>query len=216
MLKLFAIKNSCFDDQEKYEKYLALADGERREKIQKLSVREKRNQSLAAGVITHLALERLGYCGGVTIEYGEHGKPRLVQPKRLSFNISHSGEWTVAAFSDCEVGVDIQQIKPVDMRLADRYFAAEEREALAQSDGAQDLFFRLWTVKESYLKALGTGLSRLLNSFTVRFSEGGVSIADPIVSKKWHAVEINAFKGYKIACCTAEPQPLPEPEILTL
>ncbi|MDE6791170.1 MAG: 4'-phosphopantetheinyl transferase superfamily protein [Clostridia bacterium] len=216
MLKLFAIKNSCFDDGERYEKYLALADGARREKIKKLSVREKRNQSLAAGVIVLLALQRLGYDGGVQIENGEHGKPRLVQPEGLSFNISHSGEWTVAAFSDCEVGVDIEKIKPVDTRLADRYFAAEEREALAQSDGAQDLFFRFWTVKESYLKALGTGLSRPLNSFTVRLSESGVSIDDPLVSKKWYAVEINAFKGYKIACCTEEAQPLPDPVVLTL
>lgn len=216
MLKLFAIKNSCFDDQKIYEKYLALADDERREKILKLSVREKRNQSLAAGVIVPLALERLGYGGGVEIGYGEHGKPLLLQPGRLFFNISHSGEWTVAAFSDCEVGADIEQIKPIDMRLADRYFAPEEREALAQPECSQDLFFRFWTVKESYLKALGTGLSRQLNSFTVRFSEGGVSIADPLVQKEWYAVEINAFKGYKIACCTAEPQPVPDPVILTV
>ncbi len=211
MLKLFAIKNSCFDDGEKYEKYFALADEARREKIKNLSVSEKRSQSLAAGVIVPLALERLGYGGGVQIEYGEHGKPRLVQPKGLFFNISHSGEWTVAAFSDCEVGVDIQQIKPIDMRLADRFFAAEEREALAQAkDGAQDLFFRLWAIKESYLKALGTGLSRPLNSFAVRFTESGVK------ADGWYAVEINAFKGYKIACCTARLQPLPEPEILTV
>lgn len=216
MLKLFAIKNSCFDDEEIYEKYLALADDARRGKIQKLSVREKRSQSLAAGVIVPLALKRLGYNGGVEIGYGEHGKPLLTQPEGLFFNISHSGGWTVAAFSDCEVGADIQQIKPIDMRLADRYFAPEERQVLAQPECAQDLFFRLWTVKESYLKALGTGLSRPLNSFTVRFAQGGVKIADPLASKEWHAVEINAFKGYKIACCTAEPQPVPEPVILTV
>ena len=216
MLKLFAIKNSCFEDEEKYRKYLALVEGGRREKIQKLSVREKRNQSLAAGLIVPLALERLGCGGGVEIAYGEHGKPRLTQPEGLFFNISHSGEWTVAAFSDGEVGVDIQRVKPVDTRLADRYFAAEERKALARSECAQDLFFRLWTVKESYLKALGTGLSRPLNSFTVLFTEGGVQIVDPLVSEKWRAVEINAFKNYKIACCTTEPQPVPEPEILTV
>ncbi|MDE7076742.1 MAG: 4'-phosphopantetheinyl transferase superfamily protein [Clostridia bacterium] len=216
MLKLFAIKNSCFDNEETYGKYLALADEKRREKIRKLSVSEKRNQSLAAGVIVPLALGRLGYKGGVEIAYGEHGKPRLVQPEGLFFNISHSGEWTVAAFADCEVGVDIQHVKPADMRLADRYFAAEEREALAQSDCAQDLFFRFWTVKESYLKALGTGLSRTLNSFTVRLSESGVKITDSLVSNEWYAVEINAFKDYKISCCTAQPQPVPKPEILTV
>ncbi|MDE7162890.1 MAG: 4'-phosphopantetheinyl transferase superfamily protein [Clostridia bacterium] len=216
MLKLFAIKNSCFDDDKRYEKYLALVDCARREKIRRLSVREKRNQSLAAGVIVPLALERLGFIGGVEIAYGEHGKPRLIQPEGLFFNLSHSGEWTVAAFSDCEVGVDIQQIKPADMRLADRFFAAEEREAIAQSDGAQELFFRLWTVKESYLKATGAGLSRPLNSFTVRFKGGGASIDDPLVSKHWYAVEVNAPAGYKIACCTALPQPVPNPEIINL
>ena len=112
--------------------------------------------------------------------------------------------------------MDIQLVKPIDTRLADRYFAAEEREALARSECAQDLFFRLWTVKESYLKALGTGLSRPLSSFTVRFTEGGVQISDPLVSEKWRAVEINALSGYKIACCTTEPQTVPEPEILTV
>ncbi|MDE5789414.1 MAG: 4'-phosphopantetheinyl transferase superfamily protein [Clostridia bacterium] len=216
MLKLFAIKNSCLDDDKTFEKYLAIVDNARRGKTLKLSVREKRSQSLAAGVIVTLALERLGYDGGVEISYGEHGKPRLTQPEGLFFNISHSGEWTVAAFSDGEVGVDIQQIKPVDARLADRFFTAEERQALAQSGDSQELFFRLWTVKESYLKALGTGLSRPLNSFTVRFAEEGVRIDDPTVPQKWHAAEVSAFNGYNIACCTAEPQPVPEPVILTV
>lgn len=216
MLKLFAIKNSCFDDDKIFEKYLALVDSARREKILKLSVREKRNQSLAAGVIVPLALKRLGYDGGVEISYGEHGKPRLTQPEGLFFNLSHSGEWTVAAFSDGEVGVDIQRVKPIDMRLAEKFFAEEERQAIAQSGSAQALFFRLWTVKESYLKALGTGLFRSLNSFTVRISKDGVHIVDPVIPQKWHAVEINAFSGYKIACCTAEPQSVPEPENLTI
>lgn len=217
MLRLFAIKNSRFYDDEKFGKYLAVTGGERRAKIGKLTEREKKNQSLAAGAILPLALREAGYYGGFEIGYGENGKPYFIQPKGLFFNISHSGEWTVIALSDGEVGCDIQKIGPVDMRVAERYFTPEESEALAEAgNGARDLFFRIWTVKESYLKALGTGLARPLNSFAVRFNERGARIVDPTSADKWSVTEPNSPSGYKIACCSKEEQGAPELEIIDI
>lgn len=217
MLRLFAIKNSRFYDDEKFGKYLAVTGGERRAKIGKLTEREKKNQSLAAGAILPLALREAGYYGGFEIGYGGNGKPYFIQPKGLFFNISHSGEWTVIALSDGEVGCDIQKIGPVDMRVAERYFTPEESEALAEAgDGARDLFFRIWTVKESYLKALGTGLARPLNSFAVRFTERGARIVDPTSADKWSVTEPNSPSGYKIACCSKEEQGAPELEIIDI
>lgn len=217
MLRLFAIENSCFNDDEKFEKYLALADCARRGKIQKLSVRERRNQSLAAGVILPLALQRSGYFGKFKLEYGKYGKPCLAEPEGLYFNLSHSGEWTVLALSDCEVGCDIQRVKLADIRLAERFFAADEIESVRQAgDSANDLFFRLWTVKESYLKALGTGFSRPMNSFSVTFSVCGVSVCDPLSVNEWSVVEVAGPEGYKIACCTAQPSATPKFEIISL
>ncbi|MDE7086812.1 MAG: 4'-phosphopantetheinyl transferase superfamily protein, partial [Clostridia bacterium] len=179
MLRLFAIKNTLFDDDAEFEKNLALIDGERRQKVNSLTLREKKNECLAAGIILPLALKACGYSGEVRIEKGEWNKPVLVQPKNLFFNLSHSGEWTVIALSGKEVGVDVQQIKPADMRLARRFFTREEAKAIENAPDPDKLFYRIWTAKEAYLKAIGTGLNRPLNSIDVHVGESVITVTDP-------------------------------------
>ncbi|MDE7256920.1 MAG: 4'-phosphopantetheinyl transferase superfamily protein, partial [Clostridia bacterium] len=211
------IKNSLFDDDVTFEKQLALISGERREKVNSLILREKKNCSLAAGVILPLALKNCGIAGEVRVENGQWNKPRLVSPQGVFFNISHSGEWTVTAVSDGEVGVDIQKVKPVDMRLATRFFSADEQKILADAgDGAERLFYRLWTVKEAYLKALGVGLNRPLNSFSVRITEAGAEIDDGENGRGWLASEFGCFGGYRLACVAKERAPDAPPEILEI
>ncbi len=213
MLKLFAMKNTLFDDDVTFGKQLALVDGERREKVNALAARDKKNSSLAAGVILPLALKKCGIAGEVRVEYGLWEKPRLISPKGVYFNLSHSGEWTVIAISDSEVGVDVQQVKPVDMRLAKRFFAEDEQRQIEEAgEGVTELFYRFWTVKEAYLKALGTGLDRPLNSFTVRFTAGGAKLSDG----DWLVSEFDCFEGYKLACVAKEYAPDIPPEIMSL
>ena len=213
---MFAIKNEIFDADTTFEEQLALVDRERREKVNALVLREKKNASLAAGVILPLALKKCGVAGEVRIENGLWEKPRLISPQGVCFNLSHSGGWTVAAVSDGEVGVDVQQLKPVDMRLATRFFTEEERRQIeCAGEGATELFYRFWTVKEAYLKALGTGLNRPLNSFTVRFTAGGAKIADG-GDGDWRVSEFDCFPGYRLACVAKEYAPDADPEIITL
>ena len=217
MLKLFAMENSVFDDDTKFYEQLALVDVERRKKVNALAVREKKNASLAAGVILPLALKACGIEGEVVVENGLWDKPRLVSPQGVHFNLSHSGGWTVVALSDNEVGVDIQQVKPLDMRLAKRFFTENEwRQIEGAGDGAAELFYRLWTVKEAYLKALGTGLNRPLNSFTVRLTAGGAKIDDGAGGGGWFVSEFDCFKGYRLACVAKEYAPDIDAEIISL
>lgn len=217
MLRLFAMKNTLFNDDKTFEKQLALVDGERREKVNSLAVREKKNSSLAAGVILPLALKACGIAGEIKVENGLWEKPRLISPKGVCFNLSHSGEWTVIAISDNEVGVDVQQVKPVDMRLAKRFFTEDEwRQTESAGDGATELFYRLWTVKEAYLKALGTGLNRPLNTFSVKLTAGGAKIDDGEGGGEWLVSEFDCFKGYALACVGREYAPDIPPEILQI
>lgn len=217
MLKIFAMKNSIFDDDGEFEKQLALVDGERRQKVNALVPREKKNASLAAGVILPLALKACGIVGEVRVESGLWEKTRLVSPAGVFFNLSHSGGWTVVALSDGEVGVDVQQVRPVDAGVAKRFFTdGERRQIEAAGDGATELFYRIWTVKEAYLKALGTGLNRPLNSFSVRLTAGGAKIDDGAEGAGWLASEFDFFEGYRLACVAKEYAPDAEPEILNL
>lgn len=84
--------------------------------------------------------------------------------ENLDFNLSHSGDWVVCAVGrDCRLGIDIEL--PVRRRacraLAGEYFAVAESEGLANlaDDACEEQFYRLWTLKESCLKARKTGIS---------------------------------------------------------
>jgi 4'-phosphopantetheinyl transferase len=93
-----------------------------------------------------------------------YGKPFL-RGEDLVFNLSHSRQWAVLAVGiNCDLGVDVESAS--DRRsildIAQHYFHEDEISKLtriADPDEQNDYFFRLWTLKESFLKALGTGIS---------------------------------------------------------
>ncbi|WP_428819257.1 4'-phosphopantetheinyl transferase family protein [Microbulbifer sp. MCCC 1A16149] len=94
----------------------------------------------------------------------ENGKPLLASMPDLHFSLSHSGQWIALAVS-CEapVGIDIEQpSKPRDfLRIARHYFHPQER-ALLEAPPLELMpthFYRLWTMKEAFFKARGTGIS---------------------------------------------------------
>ncbi|HET9033276.1 MAG TPA: 4'-phosphopantetheinyl transferase superfamily protein [Dokdonella sp.] len=122
--------------------------------------------ALARSKLIHLLQ---GYAGSDTtpmIETGEHGKPFVADSNYPHFNMSHSSDSVMFAFSrDHEVGVDIEKTsfrrRFSALELAERFFTAEEFARLAALDEpAQNVaFVQLWTCKEAVLKALGHGLS---------------------------------------------------------
>ncbi|HJT79672.1 MAG TPA: 4'-phosphopantetheinyl transferase superfamily protein [Chthoniobacterales bacterium] len=118
----------------------------------------------------------------VTFELGEFGKPRLgrkFSDHRLCFNLAHSRELAVLAVGiGCEIGVDVEYCQPNRrfLEIAHRMFAPEERrelEPLADED-QMAAFYRCWTRKEAYVKAIGAGLSCALDSFVVPLFGGDV------------------------------------------
>jgi len=105
------------------------------------------------------------------------GRPILVFPASpsISFNVSHSGNWIALAVScDAEVGVDVEWcVGAAPIEVAERYFTKEEVRAIreARADLRSATFLQFWVLKESYLKALGAGLHKPLNSFSFQFRE---------------------------------------------
>jgi 4'-phosphopantetheinyl transferase len=110
--------------------------------------------------------------------YGPQGKPRLAEPlTSLHFNLAHSHELALYAVTpDRAVGVDIEQVRPLDnaAQLAERFFSPQEAAALRAVPAEQRLeaFFTCWTRKEAYIKARGGGLSIPLNQFDVSLTLG--------------------------------------------
>lgn len=108
----------------------------------------------------------------IELHYTKYGKPFWKHDTDLNFNLSHSGHRAVFAFArNNHVGIDIEKIK-TDFEVEDivhNFFSKMECAALNKipTELRHAAFFRCWTRKESFIKAVGEGLSFPLNSFTV-------------------------------------------------
>jgi 4'-phosphopantetheinyl transferase len=158
-----------------------LLNGEERARADRFLVEHARS----AFVATRSALRRLasGYlgvpAGDLNFGAGPQGKPYLTgSPARLKFNVSHTAGLAVLGFAwDAEIGVDVERLRPMeDMdAIAARFFAATEVSELRSVEGSEErtaAFYRCWTRKEAYIKAVGGGLSIPLDGFHVAFLEG--------------------------------------------
>lgn len=97
----------------------------------------------------------------IIIQKNAYGKPSILN-KEIHFNISHSGTWVVLAASDFPVGIDIEEKKKININLIMKAFNENEInyiETKSSEFEKLEAFYRIWTRKESYLKALGIGLN---------------------------------------------------------
>jgi 4'-phosphopantetheinyl transferase len=105
----------------------------------------------------------------------EYGKPFLLGHPDFHFNVSHSGSYIVCAFDSEETGIDIEEVKEVDLGVAQRFFHKEEAAYIEsrREDMKHAELLRIWTMKEAYIKRDGRGINISLESFSV-FSLPGV------------------------------------------
>jgi phosphopantetheine--protein transferase-like protein len=103
------------------------------------------------------------------IRTGQWGKPDFEGP--YHFSLSHGKTLAVAALADRPVGVDVEFLRPCHPRLADRVLCATERKALDEAHDRDETLLRFWTLKEAYVKLLGTGLQRVPNDLCFRLEK---------------------------------------------
>ena len=160
------------------EDLLSLLTADERERAARFRFAEHRDRFIVArGTLRRV----LGHYTGVApesvrFEYGANGEPSL-PGSEIRFNLSHSGDLAMIGVTRSrEIGVDVERMRQSDdlLDIAERYFAPGEREALRglPEEGRHGGFFRCWTRKEAYLKALGAGLSLDLQGFVVSLAPG--------------------------------------------
>lgn len=169
----------------------------RQEKIDRCAAWEDKCRSLGAGLVFLYGIREGGLkAENAEIRIGEHGKPGLAAGGgKLFFNLSHSGTLAAGIFSDREAGIDIQKIVPLKETIAERerYFLPEE---VCYIGGDEERFCRIWVSKESYLKAIGAGLTRPLNSFC--------AVPGRILAQGERKYFLRTWKlqGYMLGVCT--------------
>ena len=141
--------------------------------------------------------------------YGCHGKPAiggLTDGHSLCFNMSHSHGLALFAFIwGHRVGVDVECVRsmPDAEEISQRFFSPRENAVFrtVQAGKKLEAFFNCWTRKEAFLKAVGDGLSRSLDSFEVSLAPGEparlLSIGGDLKeASRWHLRELAPAHGY--------------------
>lgn len=171
-VELYLIHTGFLDNEEIFRNKLRQVSAKRREKVLACKVWEDQKRSLAAGLLLEHVIGERGY-SGEQVESGEKGKLYLPGVDDFFFSLSHSGEYAACVIGDVPVGVDIQQRRKANINLAKRFFQWEEADMIekAPKEAREEMFFRLWTGKESYLKLTGQGFFGGLDSFFVDLAE---------------------------------------------
>jgi 4'-phosphopantetheinyl transferase len=122
------------------------------------------------------------------------------------FNISHSGDWVVCAVDNLPVGIDVEKIHDVDLNLSARFFSEEEHKYLLSLEISKrrNSFFELWTLKESYIKADGRGLSIPLNSFSFKFANKDIVFTTTNQFNECYFKQYDIDTSYKLAVCSSK------------
>jgi 4'-phosphopantetheinyl transferase len=137
--------------------------------------------------------------------------PGLTRPARFSTSTSEN-QLVVAVSSECELGIDVEHLRPFpDWELiATQFFAASETDFLRSGrETATTEFLRLWTAKEAVLKAVGVGVTDLMNQFaveidapascTIRWLAPSCHPWKAIVSGTWKTVLFSPAPGFTAA-----------------
>jgi 4'-phosphopantetheinyl transferase len=151
----------------------------------------------------------------LVFQYTEFGRPVLDDAGGVEFNVSHSGGVVLLAFAlRRRIGIDVERIRRdfSTVEIAEHFFSEEERTALrGLSEGQRhEAFFRCWTRKEAFIKALGEGLSHPLHQFDVALA----AEADPIMlatrpdateASRWELRNVAVTDGFTAALAAELP-----------
>ena len=172
---LYYAELSALHDEKLFRQYYLTVPPCRKEKIDRIKPEGERRRSLGAGLLLKKACEEYGIPGedGYLL-IGEYGKPAFAARPDVHFSLSHSGEYAACVVAGCEAGCDIEMVKPFRWPVAKRVFAEEECRWLSSEEEqgrGDEAFCRLWTLKESFLKATGKGFAFPVREASFSFAE---------------------------------------------
>ncbi len=164
---------------------------------------------IARGTLRLLIAAYLGVApGAISFQYGQGGKPTLGTSASLQFNLTHSHNVALFAFTlDRRVGIDLEHISSnPDPLPAIHLLSPHERAALQQVTPEEQVaaFYRCWTRKEAYVKARGDGLTLPLDSFSVSLATSAPTALlnvcnDPEEPERWTLRSLHPAAGYAAA-----------------
>lgn len=208
MIQLYAVKIDHPLDQSKFKQLIQFTSKKKQARLNRLFHFEEAQRVLIADILSRYAIYKNTKIDLKKIVFVEndYGKPFLKNNHDLHFNLSHSGEWVVCAVHNQPVGIDVEQVKKTELEIARRFFTKKEYQTLLAKNGWQqlDYFYQLWTLKESYVKAIGRGLTIALNSFSLAIINGQITLETKNNLENYFFKQYHLAANYRTAVCATK------------
>lgn len=204
MCDVYAIELKSPIQDSLFHQFLQFVGKEKEERVLKFRRREDAERTLIGDVFIRTVICNQFHLENrdLKFEVNDYGKPFVQNIPDFHYNISHSGKWIACAVDISPLGIDVETIRPIDFSIAERFFSKTEYKDLMEKQEEERLeyFYDLWTLKESYIKARGKGLSLPLDSFSIRKNKTGITIIkendDPC-----YFMQYPVDPGYKFSVC---------------
>jgi 4'-phosphopantetheinyl transferase len=208
MALLIGVPNSNDLPPALYDSLLGFVSDNRKQRVKRFLRREDACRSIVGEV---LAKYCVGKAAGIpaktiTFQVDSFGKPHANVERQIQFSVSHSKSWVACAVGSGPVGIDVEYMREFDSGIAERFFHPGEYAALVAlpEERRKERFYDLWTIKESYIKALGKGLSLALDSFEILVENGRINMkaGEGLPVMKFKQYDLGA--EYKCAVCAVQ------------
>lgn len=206
-MEIYSVKISDISEEILNELCL-LIDSEKKCKVEKfVNKKDKIRTVIGEILIRTIIVENLKISNKyIRFNKNQYGKPYLKEYPNFNFNISHSGDYVLCAIDDKPIGVDVEEVKPIECEeIAKNFFTAKEFNYIVNQDlkFQLDRFYEIWTLKESYIKCCGQGLSIPLKSFSIEVNQYEIIKVIGNNEYKEHTFKLFDIElGYKVAVCS--------------
>ena len=200
--KVYTMSVDQFKDKGLYDEVYGVLHQNRKEKIDAMKFPKGRYLSMGVEYLLMQATWdfRLNYQELRQVT-GELGKPGFAECPYY-FNLSHSGWQAMCVMSKFPVGCDVERQRKLDRGIGEKCFSEQERLLLQQcgEEDKEELFFKLWTLKESFMKCTGLGFHLALKDFSIVFDRDRIRVEQTVDDGNYHLYGHSA-DGYQYAWC---------------
>ena len=171
IIKCLNIRNM---DEDKYRILWNAVPEEKKRSAEKFYHKEDAYRSICAEILIRFCIhETTGTLSFFDMKRNAYGKPYISGIEDFCFNLSHAGEWVVIAYGRKEVGIDVEMMRTDMTGIVNSCYGKSEKAYIFSAEGREkdERAIEIWTMKESYVKYRGMGLSLEFDSFDVKEME---------------------------------------------
>lgn len=220
MITIYSLKTKRERTDWERQRALDILTPERKAKALRFRRSEDQIRGIATGLLEEYVLwKEFGVSPeALRLGMGEQGKPYLTDHPEAQYNLSHAGEWVVCAAGMQPLGIDIEQPERYSERLVQRFFQPDEiTDILKRSEEDRaNVFAEYWTMKESFMKLCGAGLSMGFSGFRTERMHGRIELLPALDPEYGRILEkmgmrdgaepvcrfLDIAEGYVCAVCT--------------